>query len=104
MYAYGVVLLELVTRKKVLDSSFGEGVDIVGWARGLWNETEDIETIVDPMLVDEFMDSSIKEQAEVMILLALRCTDMEASRRPSMKDVVKQLVMVEARSRSKISY
>ncbi|KAL8458826.1 hypothetical protein ACS0TY_036362 [Phlomoides rotata] len=104
VYAYGVVLLELVTRKEVLDPSFGEGVDIVGWARTVWNETEDIRTFVDPMLVDEFVDSSIKEQVEDVILLALRCTDMEASRRPSMKDVVKQLVMVEARSRSKLSY
>lgn len=103
MYAYGVVLLELITRKKVLDPSFGEGVDIVGWARDVWNETEDIETIVDPMLVDEFMDSTIKEQVEDVMLLALRCSDMEASRRPSMRDVVKQLVMLEARSRTKLS-
>lgn len=101
VYAYGVVLLELVARKKVLDASFGEGVDIVGWARAAWNEGEDVGKIVDPDVVDELLDSSIKEQVEDVVLLAFRCTDMEAGKRPSMRDVVKELIMVESRSRSK---
>ncbi|KAH6790013.1 PEP1 receptor 1 [Perilla frutescens var. frutescens] len=101
VYAYGVVLLELVTRKKVLDASFGEGVDIVGWARAACNKGEDVGKIVDPDVVDEFLDSSIMEQVEDVMMLALRCTDTEAGKRPSMRDVVKQLITVESRSRSK---
>lgn len=103
VYAYGVVLLELVTRKKVLDPSFGEEVDIIGWVRTVWNETEEIETIVDPTLVDEFIDSSIKEQVKDVVLVALRCTEKEASKRPSMRDVVKQLILMDSRSRSKLT-
>lgn len=101
VYAYGVVLLELVTRKRVLDGAFGEGVDIVGWARSVWDEGGDVGEIVDQDVVDELLDSSIKEQVEEVVLLALRCTDVEAGKRPSMRDVVKQLVVVESRSRSK---
>ena len=33
VYSYGVILLELITRKKALDPSFLEEVDTVGWAR-----------------------------------------------------------------------
>lgn len=101
VYAYGVVLLELVTRKRVLDGSFGEGVDIVGWARGAWDEGGDVGEMVDRDVVDELLDSSIREQVEDVVMLALRCTDMEAGKRPSMRDVVKQLIGVESRSRSK---
>ncbi|KAL0354398.1 UNVERIFIED_CONTAM: Receptor-like protein kinase [Sesamum radiatum] len=101
VYAYGIVLLELVTRKKVLDPSFGGEVDIVGWVRSAWIETEDIETIVDPSLVDEFVDSTIKEQVKDVLFVALRCTEREPSARPSMRDVVKQLMVADSRSRSK---
>ncbi|KAL1538012.1 receptor-like protein kinase [Salvia divinorum] len=103
VYAYGVVLLELVTRRRVLDESFGEGVDVVGWARGAWDEGGDVRGIVDRDVVDELLDSSTREQVEGVVSLALRCTDEEAGKRPSMREVVKQLVVVvvESRSRSK---
>ncbi|KAK2398232.1 receptor protein kinase [Trifolium repens] len=39
VYSYGIVLLELITRKKVADPLFMEGTDIVGWVRLLWSET-----------------------------------------------------------------
>lgn len=101
VYAYGVVLLELITRKKVLDPSFGEEVDIVGWARSVWSGTAKIETIVDSNLVDEFLDSRMEEQVKDVISVALRCTEKEASRRPSMRDVVKKLLQFDSKSRSK---
>ncbi|KAL0441282.1 UNVERIFIED_CONTAM: Receptor-like protein kinase [Sesamum radiatum] len=101
VYAYGIVLLELVTRKKVLDPPFGGEVDIVGWVRSAWIETQDIEAIVDPSLVDEFVDSTVKEQVKDVLLVALRCTEREPSARPSMRDVVKQLMVGDSRSRSK---
>ncbi|KAK6118719.1 hypothetical protein DH2020_047524 [Rehmannia glutinosa] len=100
VYAYGVVLLELLTRKRALDPSFGPEMDIVGWARSVWNETEDVEAIVDSNLTDEFIDSSIKEQVKDVVLVALRCTEKEANKRPSMRDVVKLLIVANSRSRS----
>lgn len=91
VYSYGVVLLELITRKEALDRSFVEGVDIVWWVRSVWNKTEEIEMIVDPSLSDEFYDTSVMEQVMNVLSVALRCTEKEASKRPSMRDIVRRL-------------
>ncbi|KAM3267638.1 hypothetical protein P3S67_032056 [Capsicum chacoense] len=91
VYSYGVVLLELITRKKALDPSLYGDTDIVSWVRSIWTEIEEIEEIVDPSLLDEFMDSSVMEQVIEVLSLALRCTEKDVSRRPSMKEVVKLL-------------
>ncbi|PIM98548.1 Serine/threonine protein kinase [Handroanthus impetiginosus] len=101
VYACGFVLLELITRKKVLDPSFGGEMDIVAWVRSVWNETKDVEAIVDPTLIDEFIDSSIKEQVKDAILVALRCTEKEAGTRPWMREVVKQLTVSNSRCKNK---
>ncbi|KAM3267635.1 hypothetical protein P3S67_032053 [Capsicum chacoense] len=98
VYSSGVVLLELITRKKALDPSLYGNTDIVSWVRSIWTETEEIEKIVDPSLLDEFIDSSVMEQVIEVLSLALRCTEKDVSRRPSMKEVVKLL----ARSSSSI--
>ncbi|KAL6585264.1 hypothetical protein OROMI_004553 [Orobanche minor] len=100
VYAYGVVLLELVTGKKVLDPSFGGEMDIVGWVRSVLNEPEDIEAIVDSDLADEFIsDPSIRKEVKNTVLIALRCSEKEPSKRPSMRDVVKQLIVANSRSK-----
>ncbi|KAJ0537265.1 putative protein kinase RLK-Pelle-LRR-XI-1 family [Helianthus annuus] len=98
VYSYGVVLLELITRKKAVDPSFADGVDIVKWVRSVWNEKRDIEEVVDAAAGDY----GVREQVTQMLELALRCTHSEPSRRPSMRDVVKELEDVYAAIRSKL--
>ncbi|KDP34452.1 hypothetical protein JCGZ_11923 [Jatropha curcas] len=100
VYSYGIVLLELITRKKALDPSFGEQTDIVEWSRCVWRDTEDIRRIADSGLAEEFYDSDIVEQVTDVYLLALRCTEIEPGRRPSMRDVVKQLQGAKAQNGS----
>ncbi|KAK3018309.1 hypothetical protein RJ639_002927 [Escallonia herrerae] len=100
VYSYGVVLLELITRKTALDPSFSEEADIVGWAWSLWSKSKEIEMIVDPNLLGEFIDSSIMQQVTDVLLVALRCTEKEASRRPSMRDVIRRLEDANATARS----
>ena len=103
VYSYGVVLLELITRKKALDPSFMEDMDIVGWVRSVWSNAGEIERIVDLSLMDEFLHSDIMEQVIDVLLVALRCTEKEPSKRPTMRDVVRQLLDANTPMRSKKS-
>lgn len=102
VYSYGVVLLELVTRRKAVDPSSTDS-DIVSWARMVWSSTQDINQVIDPSLVDEFLDTSIMEQVTDVLLVALRCTEKEPSRRPNMTDVVNQLLKANVPQRNRRS-
>ncbi|CAK8535734.1 unnamed protein product [Lathyrus sativus] len=101
VYSYGVVLLELITRKKVVDPSFTEGTDIVSWVRLLWSETGDINQIVDSSLANECLDTSIMENVAKVLMLALRCAETDPHKRPKMTDVTKQLSDSNPQRRSK---
>lgn len=101
VYSYGVVLLELLARKKALDPSFIEEMDIVSWVRSVWSNTGEIEKIVDSSLMEEFLHSDIMEQVIDVFVVALRCTEKEPSKRPTMRDVVRQLLDASTPMRSK---
>jgi len=92
LYSYGVVLLELITRKKVFVPSSKDETKVttlVSWARSIWLETGKIEKIVDSYLASSFRNSAaLTKQVTTMFLLALQCTDMELRKRPTIKDVI----------------
>ena len=92
VYSYGVVLLELITRKQAVDPSFMEEADIVGWVRSLWSKGAEINEIVDSSLERELFDSIVRDQVVEVLLVGLRCTEKDPNKRPSMRDVVKQLL------------
>ncbi|MCI26180.1 receptor-like protein kinase, partial [Trifolium medium] len=79
VYSYGVVLLELITRKKLLVPSINDEaneIHIVTWSRALMMETGKIENIVDPYLVSEFPNSiALAKQVTAVLSLALQCTE-----------------------------
>jgi len=91
VYSYGVVVLELITRKKALmDLSSAEGTDIVSWAKS--HADDDYATsLVDEGLRDEFIESQAKAEIVGTIRIALKCTVAKAEERPSMRQVVEML-------------
>jgi len=94
VYSYGVVLLELISRKKVVDDpSFVEGTDLVGWVTSTWEKTKGIDGIVDSGLEEELLASNLREEVEQMLLMALRCTKKHPDERPKMREVVKDMTV-----------
>jgi serine/threonine protein kinase len=91
VYSYGVVLLELLTRRAAVDPSFPDGTDIVSWASSALNGTDKIEAVCDPALMEEVFGTVEMEEVSKVLSVALRCAAREASQRPSMTAVVKEL-------------
>ena len=94
VYSYGVLLLELISRKKVLDDPlFVEGTDLVEWITFTWEKTKGIDGIVVSGLEEELLASNLKEEVEQMLFMALRCTKKHPSERPTMREVVKDMTV-----------
>lgn len=86
VYSFGVVLLELVTGRKPV-GEFGDGVDIVQWAKMMTESSkEQVMKILDPRL-------STVPLHEVMhvFYVALLCTEEQSVQRPTMREVVQIL-------------
>jgi hypothetical protein len=92
VYSYGVVLLEIITRKRVVVPCLNDETNVtslVSWARSVWLETGKIEFIADSYLAEAFPNSAaLTKQVITMFLLALQCTEKDLRKRPIMKDVV----------------
>ncbi|XP_002980098.2 probable leucine-rich repeat receptor-like protein kinase At5g63930 [Selaginella moellendorffii] len=92
VYGFGVVLLELATRKSPFDRNFpAEGMDLVSWVRAqvlLSSETLRIEEFVDNVLLETGASVEVMMQ---FVKLGLLCTTLDPKERPSMREVVQML-------------
>ncbi|KAE9589213.1 putative protein kinase RLK-Pelle-RLCK-VI family [Lupinus albus] len=79
VFAFGVLLLELVSGRRALDYS---KQSLVLWAKPLLKKN-DIKELIDASLADEF-DS---RQMNLMLLAASLCIQQSSIRRPSMRQV-----------------
>ncbi|XP_042514000.1 leucine-rich repeat receptor-like serine/threonine-protein kinase BAM3 [Macadamia integrifolia] len=86
VYSFGVVLLELITSRRPV-GDFGDGVDIVQWAkRSTKCYKEKVIQIVDPRLVDV-----PQEEAMHLFFVAMLCIQENSVERPTMREVVQML-------------
>lgn len=97
VYSYGVVLLELLTRKMAVDPCFEDGDDIVRWVKQTLEDSGNPYGVMDEVM-DYWMENDRDEAAEVLGL-ALNCCESMPDARPSMREVVDQLVKVKSRRR-----
>lgn len=88
VYSFGVVLLELITGRMPVDPSQMGDESLVEWARPLLSdalETGEFESLVDPKLGKNYIDSEMF----CMIEVAAACVRHSASKRPRMGQVVR---------------
>lgn len=89
VYSYGVVLLELLSGKRVLDqtfSNYGDGFNIVGWATLLIHNHRPQEVFSAGL-----WQAGPERDLLNVLYLAVECTEESMSVRPPMRQVVERL-------------
>ncbi|VVA94232.1 unnamed protein product [Arabis nemorensis] len=111
VYAFGVVLLELITGRKPIEARRPSGEEnLVVWAKPLLDRgMEAIEELLDPRLTCTRKNSALMDR---MIRAAAACVIDEESRRPGMKEILSiltgdegkiELRMLSSRRKSNLS-
>lgn len=94
VYGFGVVLLEILTGLRALDSRRPAGqVNLVDWKKPCLYQKKKIKSIMDPRIEGQYSSKAALQAAE----LTLRCLEHEPKKRPSMKEVMEVLEQIEAR-------
>ncbi|XP_010918257.1 probable serine/threonine-protein kinase PIX13 [Elaeis guineensis] len=101
VYGFGVVLLEMLSGQRALDTSRPSGKhNLVDWAKPLLSDRRKLARLMDPRLEGQYSSKAALKAAQ----LTLRCLAGEPKNRPSMKEVVETLEHIEAlKTRSKES-
>jgi len=86
IYSFGVVILELVTGRRPVDTEFGENKDLVKWVCNIIEKKNGLQEVLDPKLACCF-----KEEMVMVLKVGLLCTSSLPINRPSMRRVVDML-------------
>ncbi|XP_043703512.1 probable serine/threonine-protein kinase PBL11 [Telopea speciosissima] len=88
VWSFGIVLLELLTGRKNLDSRHPKGEkNIVKWSRPYLADDSRLSLIMDPQLKGRFPPRAARTVADI----ALRCLQTDPSERPTMRAIVETL-------------
>ncbi|KAL6530281.1 hypothetical protein OROHE_014634 [Orobanche hederae] len=93
IYSYGVVLMELLTGKRSVDSEFGDGNSIVDWVKSTIKTKSNLIDVLDKNAGASCV--SVREEMMLLLRVALLCTSRNPAERPSMRDVVSMLHAAE---------
>ncbi|XP_042435840.1 probable serine/threonine-protein kinase PIX13 isoform X1 [Zingiber officinale] len=99
VYGFGVVLLEMLTGQRALDTNRPSGQHkLVDWAMPMLGDRRKIGRLMDARLEGQYSSKGAYQATQ----LTLRCLAGEPKSRPSMKQVVETLENIEAiKTRSK---
>ncbi|KAE8680209.1 Serine/threonine-protein kinase PBS1 [Hibiscus syriacus] len=88
VYSFGVVFLELITGRRVIDTSRPtEEQNLVNWATPLFKDKKNFQQMVDPLLKGNYPNKGLNQALAV----AAMCLPDDAAARPRMSDVVTAL-------------
>ena len=93
VYGFGVVLLEILTGMRALDTKRPTGQqNLVEWTKPLLSSKKKLKTIMDAKIVGQYSLQAAWQAAQ----LTMKCLQSIPEERPSMKDVVEALEAIEA--------
>ncbi|KAI7750498.1 hypothetical protein M8C21_004886 [Ambrosia artemisiifolia] len=98
IYSYGVLLMELISGKRSVDSEFGDGNSIVDWVRSKVKTKEGTKEVLDENAGGSC--SSVREEMLLVLKVAMLCTSRNPTDRPSMRDVVTMLQEAKPKRKS----
>lgn len=92
VWSYGIVLLEMLTGRKNMDGSYPkEERNLVKWSRAFLADDCRLSLIMDPLLKGRFPVKA----ARIIADIAQRCLQVEPSERPTMRNIVDQLKIIQ---------
>ncbi|KAJ8550155.1 hypothetical protein K7X08_033862 [Anisodus acutangulus] len=94
VYGFGVVLLEILTGLRALDTKRPGGQhNLVDWVKPMLSHKRKLKSIMDARMEGQYGSKS----ATLVAQLTIKCLEGEPKKRPSMKEVVEVLEQVESR-------
>ncbi|EOA30248.1 hypothetical protein CARUB_v10013369mg [Capsella rubella] len=92
VWSYGIVLLEMLTGRKNMDGAYPkEERNLVKWSRAFLADDCRLSLIMDPQLKGRFPMKATRSVADI----AQKCLQVEPSERPTMRNIVEQLKVIQ---------
>lgn len=93
VYGFGVVLLEIMTGLRALDTKRPNGEqNLVEWLRPVLSQKRKLKNIMDIRIEGQYSSKAMLQAAQ----LTLKCLESDPKSRPSMKEVLEALEQIEA--------
>ncbi|KAM7261124.1 hypothetical protein ACFE04_026599 [Oxalis oulophora] len=93
VYGFGVVLLEMLSGLRALDTGRGsEKQNLVEWAKPILHKKSKLKVIMDVRMEGQYSSKAAHDAA----LLTVRCLECDPKARPGMEEVLEALEKIEA--------